>query len=76
MKSSIQCLEEIIRALTALHLKLVHHRSAGKTAIGGAPVDELIKEIDFGLSSYERMLARFKNEIAAEAMASTKVDAE
>jgi hypothetical protein len=65
MKSSIQLLEEIIRALTAMHLKLIHHRNAGKTSIGGTPIDELIAEIDFGILSRERMLACFKAEVAA-----------
>jgi hypothetical protein len=65
MRSSIQLLEEIIRDLTAMHLKLVHHRNAGKTTIGGVSTDELIAEIDSGIASRERMLACFKAELTA-----------
>jgi hypothetical protein len=76
MKSSIQLIEDIIRAKTALHLKLVARRNAGKVDIGGGRIDDLIAQVDAGISSYERMLVRFKDEIAAKAMSSTKADAE
>ena len=65
MKSSIQLLEEIVRNLTAMHLKLIHHRSAGKITIGGVPIDELIAEIDAGILNRQHMLACFKAEAAA-----------
>jgi hypothetical protein len=64
VKSSIQLIEQMIRSLTAMHFKLIHHRSAGKTSIGGTPIDELIAEIDAGISNRERMLACFKAEVA------------
>ena len=76
MKTSIQLIEQIIRAKTALHLKLVAHRNGGKVDIGGGRIDDLVAEVDAGLSSYERMLVRSKKEIAAEVMASAKTDAE
>ena len=75
MKPSIQPIEQIIRAKTALHLKLVAHRNGGKVDIGGGPIDDLLAEVDGGLSSYEQMLVRFKNEIAAAVMAA-ETDAE
>ena len=65
MRLSIQLLEEIVRDLTAMHLKLIHHRSAGKIAIGGMPIDELIAEIDAGILNRQHMLACFKAEAAA-----------
>jgi hypothetical protein len=65
MRSSIQLLEEIIRDLTAMHLKLIHHRSMGKIVIGGVAIDELIAEIDNGIRNREHMLACFKAELAA-----------
>jgi hypothetical protein len=64
MKSSVQLIQEIIRAETALHLKLVFHRKAGKVTIGGKPIDDLLADVDAGISRYERMLARFHDEIA------------
>jgi hypothetical protein len=76
MKTSIQLIEKIIRAKTALHLKLVARRNDGKVDIGGGPIADLIVEVDAGLSSYERILVLFKNEIAAAVMASAETDAE
>jgi hypothetical protein len=76
MKTSIHLIEQIIRAKTALHLKLVAHRNGGKADIGGGCIDDLIAEVDAGLLSYEQMLVRFKNEIAAAVMASANTDAE
>jgi hypothetical protein len=76
MKTSIQLIEEIIRAKTALHLKLVAHRNGGKVDIGGGRIDDLLAEVDAGLSSYERMLVRYKNEIAAAVMESAEADAD
>jgi hypothetical protein len=74
MKTSIQLIEQIIRAKTALHIKLVAHRNAGKVDIGGGRIEDLLAEVDAGLASYERMLVRFKNELAAAVM--EKADAE
>ena len=68
MDKSVQLIEQIIRAKTALHLKLVGHRNEGRTEIGGASINNLLAEVDVGLQSYEQMLVRFKNEIAAEVM--------
>ena len=68
MKSSIQLIEKIIRAKTALHLKLVAQRNGGKIDIGGGHIDDLLAEVDAGLLRYERMLVLFKNEMAAEVM--------
>lgn len=77
MKSSTQLIEEIIRAKTALHLRLAADRSGGKCEVGGRHIDELIAEVDAGLSSYERTLVLFKNEAAAEVMiASVEIDIE
>jgi hypothetical protein len=75
MKTSMQLIGQIIRAKTALHLKLVAQRKDGKVDIGGGRIDDLLAEVDAGLSSYERMLVRYKNEIAAAVMASS-TDAE
>lgn len=49
--------------------------SPHKVDIGGGRIDDLIAEVDAGLASYERMLVRFKNEIAAAVMAAN-ADAE
>jgi len=68
MKSARQLVEEIIRAKTALHLRLAAERSGGKLEIGGRGVEDMIVEVDEGLASYERMLVLFKNEDAAEEM--------
>jgi hypothetical protein len=68
MQTSIRLIEQIIRAKTALHLKLVAHRKDGMVEIGGGRIDDLIAEVDAGLSRYERMLVLFKNEIAAAVM--------
>ena len=68
MKSSMQLIEQIIRAKTALHLTLVAYRNEGKVDIGGKLIDELIAEVDAGLLSYERMLVLEKNEAAAAVM--------
>jgi len=76
MKTSIELIEKIIRAKTALHLKLVAHRNDGQVEIGGGRIDDLLAEVDAGLYSYERMLVRFKNEIAAAVMESAEADAE
>jgi hypothetical protein len=65
MRSSIQLLEEIIRDLTAMHLKLVNHRNAGRNIIGGMSVDQMLAEIDAGIRSRDHMLACFKAELAA-----------
>ncbi len=74
MKSSMQLIEEIIRAKTALHLTLVAHRNEGKIEIGGKPIDELIAEVDAGLLSYEQMLVLEKNEAAAAIMESAEAE--
>ena len=77
MKSATQLIEEIIRAKTALHLRLAADRSAGKLEIGGRRIDDLIAEVDAGLASYEQMLVLFKNEAAAAVMmASAGIDPE
>ena len=76
MKTSIQLIEKIIRAKTALHLKLVAHRYGHKVDIGGGRIDDLISEVDAGLARYERMLVLFKNEMAAAVMESAETDAE
>jgi hypothetical protein len=77
MKSATQLIEQIIRAKTALHLRLAADRSGGKLEVGGTSVDDLIVEVDAGLARYERMLVLFKNESAAEEMmASAEMDAE
>jgi len=68
MKSATQFIEEIIRAKTALHLRLAADRSGGKREIGGRCIDDLIAEVDAGLASYEQMLVLFKNETAAAVM--------
>ena len=68
MKSPTELLEQIIRAETALHVKLVAQRAAGKPDIGGRAINDLIEEVDQGLSSAERMLVFFKNEDAAKIM--------
>ena len=68
MKSPTELLEQIIRAETALHLKLVAQRNAGKADIGGRAINDLIQEVGQGLSSSERMLVFFKNEEAAKIM--------
>ena len=76
-KSAAQLIEQIIRAKTALHLRLAADRSGGKRDVGGTSIDALIVEVDEGLARYERMLVLFKNESAAEAMmASADMDAE
>jgi hypothetical protein len=74
MKSPIQLIEEIIRAKTALHLRLVAHRNGGEVDIGGKSINDLIAEVDAGIPSYERMLVYFKNKVAAEVMASADAD--
>ncbi len=77
MKSATQLIEEIVRAKTALHLRLAADRSAGKLEIGGRRIDDLIAEVDAGLASYEQMLVLFKNEAAAAVMmASAGIDPE
>ena len=68
MKTAVQLIEQIIRAKTALHLTLVAERNGGKVDIGGGRIDDLLKEVDTGLSRYEWMLVLFKNEIAAARM--------
>jgi hypothetical protein len=77
MKSSVQLIEEIIRAKTALHLRLAADRNDGKREVGGKCIIELIAEVDAGLLSYEQALVLFKNEDAAVVMiASMEMDAE
>ncbi|MEZ5829219.1 MAG: hypothetical protein R3D30_02075 [Hyphomicrobiales bacterium] len=77
MKSATQLIEQIIRASTALHLRLAADRSGGKVEIGGTSVEDLIQEVDAGLANYERILVLFKNERAAEDMlASMEMDSE
>ena len=68
MKTTVHLIEQIIRAKTALHLKLVAHRKDGEGEIGGARIDDLIGEVDAGRLRYEWMLVLFKNEIAAAVM--------
>ena len=68
MKTSVQLIEKIIRAQTALHLKLVARRNGGKSDIGGASIDDLIERVGAERSRYEWMLVLFKNEIAAAVM--------
>jgi hypothetical protein len=55
---------------------LVAHRNGGKVDIGGGRIDDLLAEVDAGLLNYERMLVRYKNEIAAAVMESAEADAE
>jgi hypothetical protein len=68
MKSPTELIEQIIRAKMALHLKLAASRSGGQAEIGGRAIDDMIAEVDAGMSRYEQILVCFKNEIAAEAM--------
>ena len=68
MQTSIKIIEQIIRAKTALHLKLVALRKDSKVDIGGARIDDLIADVDAGLVKYEWMLVLFKNELAAAVM--------
>jgi hypothetical protein len=68
MKTSVQLIEEILRAKMALHLLLVAQRNEGKTDIGGGSIDRLLEEVDAGLLRYERMLVLYKNEAAARVM--------
>lgn len=68
MKSSTQLIEEIIRAKTALHLRLAADRNGGKLEVGGRRIDDLIAEVDAGIASYEQILVLFKNETAAAVM--------
>jgi hypothetical protein len=77
MKSATQLIEEIVRAKTALHLRLAADRSSGKLEIGGRRIDDMIAEVDAGLANYEQMLVLFKNENAAAVMmASAGIDPE
>ena len=69
-------IEQIIRAKTALHPQLVAHLKDGKLDIGGGLIDDLIAEVDAGLSRSEWMLVLFKNETAAVIMAESLRDAE
>ena len=68
MKTSIQLVEQILRAKTALHLTLAADRNSGKLDVGGRRIDDLIAEVDAGILSYEQTLVLFKNEAAAEVM--------
>ena len=68
MKTSIHIIEQIIRAETALHLKLVALRKGGKVEIGGARIDDLIAEVGVRLRRSEWMLVLFKNELFATVM--------
>ena len=72
MRSSMQLLEEIVRDLTALHLKLIHHRDAGRNTIGGMPIDEMISEIDGDIRNREHILACFKAELAGSEAATLR----
>jgi hypothetical protein len=72
MRSSIQLLEEIISDLTAMHLKLVSHRSAGRSTIGGRPIEEMIAEIDASIRDREYMLACFKAELEGSEAATVR----
>ena len=76
MRTPVQLIEQIIRAKTALHLQLVAHRKDGKLDIGGGLINDLITEVDAGLSRFEWMLVLFKNETAATIMAESLTDAE
>ena len=76
MKTPEQLIEQIIRAKTALHLQLLAHRKDGKIDIGGGRIDDLLAEVDAGLSRFEWMLVLFKNETAAAIMAASLTDAE
>ena len=76
MKTPEQLIEQIIRAKTALHLQLLTHRKDGKIDIGGGRRDDLLAEVDAGLSRFEWMLVLFKNETAAAIMAASLTDVE
>ena len=76
MKTPEQLIEQIIRAKTALHLQLLAHRKDGKIDIGGGRRDDLLAEVDAGLSRFEWMLVLFKNETAAAIMAASLTDVE
>ena len=73
-KSPIQLIEEIIRAKTALHLRLAAQRNDGEVEIGGKKVSDMIAEVDAGIPGYEQMLVYFKNKMAAEIMAAEAGD--
>jgi len=60
MQTSIKIIEQIIRAKTALHLKLVALRKDSKVDIGGTRIDDLIADVDAGLVKYEWMLVPFQ----------------
>ena len=49
MQTSIKIIEQIIRAKTALHLKLVPLRKDSKVDIGGTRIDDLIADVVLGL---------------------------
>jgi hypothetical protein len=68
MKTPVQLVEQILRAKTALHLRLAADRNGGKLDVGGRGIDDLIAEVDAGIASYEQTLVLFKNEAAAEVM--------
>jgi hypothetical protein len=74
MKSPTQLLQQIIRAETALHLKLVAMRNEGTADVGGKAVNDMIDEVDQRLLGAEKMLVFFKNEEAAEAMMTKELD--
>lgn len=67
-KSPIQLIEEILRAKTALHLRLAAQRNEGEVEIGGKKVSDMIAEVDAGIPGYEQMLVYFKNKMAADIM--------
>jgi hypothetical protein len=73
-KSPIQLIEEILRAKTALHLRLVAQRNEGDVEIGGKKVSDMIAEVDAGIPGYEQMLIYFKNKVAADIMAAEVSD--
>ena len=68
-KSPIQLIGEILRAKTALHLRLVAQRNEGDVDIGGKKISDMIAEVDAGIPGYEQLLVYFKNKMAAEIMA-------
>ena len=76
MKSPTELLDQMMRAGTALHLKLLAQRKAGKPDIGGREIDGMIEDVDQVLASSAKMLNFFRNEDAARIMmADTENDA-
>jgi len=75
MKTSIQLIGQIIRSKTALHLKVVAHRNGGKVDIGGGRIDDLLAEVDAGLSSSPLEVARSLGEARLAVLSSTSIGA-